>query len=109
MHSNPASFKVAMQILWNGVKGTNHHRNYFCLHIPYSSNFYFQFGVVIDLLKFFLCDILVPWYGNINNEAFSACLVTNSYIWSVMFNDTVSLALKKSKEIHGGKGDSRVI
>ena len=52
----------------------------------YSGNFYSQFQIVIDLLKFFLCDILVSWYGYINNEAFSSSLVNSSYIGSAMFN-----------------------
>ena len=62
MHFNPETFKVAMQILRNVAKGTNHHRNHFCLYVSYSSNFYSQFRTVIDLLTFFLCDILVSWY-----------------------------------------------
>ena len=67
------------------------HRNHFCLHVPYSSNFYWRFGIVIDLLKFFLCVILVSLYECMDNEVFSSCLDNNSYVRSAMFNDTVNM------------------
>ena len=59
MHSNPETFKVAIQILRSRAKGSNHHRNYFCLRVPYSSNCYSQFRVVIDLFKFPPCTTML--------------------------------------------------
>ena len=58
MHFNPKTFMVAMQILRNGAKGTNHYRNYFSQHLRYSSNFYSQFWVVI-FLNFFIIIIII--------------------------------------------------
>ena len=59
MHSNPETFKVAIQIIRNRAKGINHHRNHFCLRVPHSSNFYSQFRVVIDLFKFPPCTTML--------------------------------------------------